>query len=715
MQAEARSAPPVFFGHAPLKVGSYELHEVVSANRWGVIFAAQDQSSGAKRALGVLDPALVTIPGLRASFLQSANAARTRHAACLVRVFEAGVASELPYIVSEWMEGHDAHQLLRRLRSGEPLSLRHGLSLAVDAFRATALLHASGAQHGRIALDKLFLRSDGQFKLIGIGLPTVGHELWPLPDDPDHYALLAPEQITDGPVGPHTDVYALSLVAATLCSGSNPLQRSTIPQITSAILAGDSRMRGDIQRTCPQLMLLLGNGMARDPADRPDATDLADELDLLLEDEGGPVSADEWATLLKENFRAEGPVDRFREQALRDRSARVIQALQSSSAALASASWDPIEVDGNIADAPPLLEEDLNDPPTEETLIPALAMDDGPSPDPLQDPAPILTHEEARVPPPVSRGPTAGPATAVVPPPALAVEAPLAPRGGTPRAVRTSPEAHGRTVPAIAFLMSLVGGGGLALLLHQALGAAPVAAASSSTTVAVTARAPTNTVAAVTVPAASTAANAQPTKATPTVAVATAATPTGTPPTVATPAAATTKPAAAPTTAVPTKAAAATTKTEAPPAPTDAPTKTTAVDAPTKTAAVAAAPTSTVTPVKADAVLRYPAGPVLRSVSVDRGGETVIVTALLTNGSAQAFHYLDEGGATGATRYVVRLKGVNASPQRVTVGEPGVRSLTVSEDGVGAVLVVDCDCSSSRPVRVTQTETSVQVTIPKAL
>ncbi|MFZ5478188.1 MAG: serine/threonine protein kinase, partial [Myxococcota bacterium] len=321
----------------PRTFGRYELRAVTSANRWGVIFEAADPEAGGEpRAVGVLDPLLMNVPGLAPLFVSTAQHATGRVHPSLVRVYEAGFERNLAYVVSEWLQGWDLHGVLRRCRSsGRPLPARHALTLGTWAAEALAALHApepdlpNGAIHGRLAADKLFVREDGRFKLIGIGLPEVGQELWPLPDDVDHYALLAPEQLGDGVADHRADVYTLCVLVTTMCTGQNPFQRASIAKTAAAITSGDMKPCTTDRRMAPDLEMLLRRGMFVDPSQRPSSVaEIAEGLRPILASLGGPVEPEEWATFLKALFHSDGHrPEGIREIEIQERASRVMTAM----------------------------------------------------------------------------------------------------------------------------------------------------------------------------------------------------------------------------------------------------------------------------------------------------------------------------------------------------------------------------------------------------
>lgn len=315
-------------------IGGTEVGRIVTASPWGVLFAARDAAEGGPCAVGVLHPRLMAVPGLGEGFVEAAEEARRHPHPALVEVRRAGVDRGLAYVVSEWLDGHDAASLLRRCRVRGRMPLRLALSLLLDAGDALARLHARGALHGRLAPDRLFLTRAGHFKLIGLGLRD--RHPWPLPEGIDHYAFLAPEQVLGASSRAATDVYTLALVLVSCVAGVNPLRRASRNRSADAILEGDHRIRGGrldtVLAELPEaLRPVVEAALAVDPGERPALDRLRAALAEAVEALGGRVAPVEWEAQLHELFPVQGGIDPVRAVGMEDQAAGVLGALDRKS------------------------------------------------------------------------------------------------------------------------------------------------------------------------------------------------------------------------------------------------------------------------------------------------------------------------------------------------------------------------------------------------
>lgn len=192
----------------------------------GSVFVVEQLSTGARRALKLMHPALVSSPKLRERFEQEARVGARIPSDHVVAVLSAGIddASGMPWLVMELLEGEDLAAAAARRGAFSPPEvvelfeqLGHGLGAA----------HALGIVHRDIKPENVFLASPRRagikytLKILDFGIAKVAAEaksthtmslgtpLW-----------MAPEQARDSAhIGPATDVWALGLLAFWMLTG----------------------------------------------------------------------------------------------------------------------------------------------------------------------------------------------------------------------------------------------------------------------------------------------------------------------------------------------------------------------------------------------------------------------------------------------------------------------------------------------------------------
>jgi serine/threonine-protein kinase len=178
----------------------------------------------------------------------------------------------------EYVEGETLAKAIHRgpLERERALEVLDGVAAALDA------AHERGVVHRDVKPANVLLGVDGRVKLTDLGVASaasstritqVGSVLGTL-------SYMAPEQLTEQPVTPAADVYALAAVAYEALSGRKARPGETPAAI---MLQAEDAAPPDLAAAMPNApraaARVLQSGMARDPADRPpSAGALVDQL-----------------------------------------------------------------------------------------------------------------------------------------------------------------------------------------------------------------------------------------------------------------------------------------------------------------------------------------------------------------------------------------------------------------------------------------------------
>lgn len=262
---------------------------------------------GAELALKTLATAPEHEASARAAFRAEAAAAAEVHAPSLVRVLHQGERAGRPYLLLQYVPGRTLREVLEQ---DGPLPEPRVRALGADLARALAALHAHGLVHGDVKPENARLDEEGCAVLLDLGFarrvrgdPAArtaragparerGGEAGSL-------AYLSPERVRGESGGPAADVFALAVVLYELATGHHPFGSKS----SKARLLGRASTSGAIQRRSielpgadellaaidaarflppsrrepslsPFLDRLLAAGLARAPAERPDADEL---------------------------------------------------------------------------------------------------------------------------------------------------------------------------------------------------------------------------------------------------------------------------------------------------------------------------------------------------------------------------------------------------------------------------------------------------------
>jgi formylglycine-generating enzyme required for sulfatase activity/tRNA A-37 threonylcarbamoyl transferase component Bud32 len=217
----------------PLQPGAvfgrdFRIVRELRAGGMGAVYVVEQLSTGKKRALKVMAPALAKDPSIRDRFVLEARAASRIESDHVVEIVTAGVDEEsgAPFLVMELLRGEELGDAIARVGH---LPLGDVAEILAQVGHALEQAHANGIVHRDLKLENIFLatskRRDSSFtaKVLDFGIAKLvaDNQLKDSGTQPLGTPLfMSPEQ-TDrrGRIAPATDVWALGLIAFRLLTG----------------------------------------------------------------------------------------------------------------------------------------------------------------------------------------------------------------------------------------------------------------------------------------------------------------------------------------------------------------------------------------------------------------------------------------------------------------------------------------------------------------
>lgn len=256
----------------PRRLGDYDVTGRLGEGGQGVVYLGRGGAGPV--AIKLLHAQLIGDESARACFVREVEVTKRVARFCTAQVLSAGTAFDRPYIVSEYVPGPSLHRQLREEgpRRGSALD-----RLAINTVTALAAIHQAGVVHRDFKPGNVLMGPDGPVVIdfgIARALDASGTMTGAVSQVVGTPAFMAPEQLAEGPIGPHTDMFAWAVTMVYAANGTPAFGHRSIPRVINRILHEEP----DLGVLDGRLRLAVAACLAKDPARRPTARRLMDEL-----------------------------------------------------------------------------------------------------------------------------------------------------------------------------------------------------------------------------------------------------------------------------------------------------------------------------------------------------------------------------------------------------------------------------------------------------
>ena len=252
------------------RLGKFELHELIGEGAMGVVWKAYDSVLRRYVALKLL-PAKVSRTGdIRERFLREARAAGVLQHSNIVTIYDLGEAENQLFIAMELVDGRDLSTII----SGhDPLPLERKLDIVIEVLEALTYAHNRGVIHRDIKPSNVRIATDGGIKIMDFGIARLQSAEFTgsgaIVGTPSY---MAPEQITNGPIGPATDLFAVGCLLYELLGYRKPFEAETIHGVLYQVLTTDPPALRTMAPSIPAaLERVVTKAMNKVPEDRYDS------------------------------------------------------------------------------------------------------------------------------------------------------------------------------------------------------------------------------------------------------------------------------------------------------------------------------------------------------------------------------------------------------------------------------------------------------------
>ncbi len=211
------------------KVDRYQLESLLGAGGFGAVYRAKHVHTDSTVALKLLKKSLGADQQMLERFLREARAASSVGSEHIVRVTDAGIASDgQAFLALEYLDGCDLKELATR---NAPLPLQRVVTLVLQVLDALSAAHAKGIVHRDMKPANVFvIQRDGRdfVKLLDFGISKMhgdaaGSGLTMTGVAMGTPSYMAPEQFFDArSVDARADLYSVAAMIYELLSGRLP-------------------------------------------------------------------------------------------------------------------------------------------------------------------------------------------------------------------------------------------------------------------------------------------------------------------------------------------------------------------------------------------------------------------------------------------------------------------------------------------------------------
>ncbi|MGH7269391.1 MAG: serine/threonine-protein kinase, partial [Polyangiaceae bacterium] len=275
----AAHAPPstMPFARGTVLAGKYRVEKLLGEGGMGWVVVATHLQLEQRVALKFMRSADDSEAVTR--FLREARAAARIQSEYVARVADVGtLESGAPYLVMEYLEGHDLDALVSKGALPEALAINY----AMQACEGLAEAHAAGIVHRDLKPANLFLarQKDGSIrvKLLDFGISKLAERPGSMPEISvtstqsmmGSPLYMAPEQMRSSrAVDTRADIWSMGTIIYEMLTGTSPFSAGSLPEVCARILTDKpTPLRKLKPHLSPELEAVVLRCLEKDPEAR---------------------------------------------------------------------------------------------------------------------------------------------------------------------------------------------------------------------------------------------------------------------------------------------------------------------------------------------------------------------------------------------------------------------------------------------------------------
>jgi serine/threonine-protein kinase len=261
------------------KLGRYQIREPIGAGGMGEVYSAWDERLQRQVAVKILPSDFAREAQRRVRFENEARAAGALNHPHILVIFDTGFEGEIPYIVTELLQGQSLRDLMK-----QGISVPSAVSYGVMVASGLAAAHERTIVHRDLKPDNLFVTTDGILKILDFGLAkafvadsTSGeNSRIPTMTQPGTVlgtvAYMSPEQARGQTVDFRSDIFSFGSVLFEMLAEKPPFTGGSSVDVLTAILRDEPDYASLSGKVSPELMRIVMHCLEKEPANRFQST-----------------------------------------------------------------------------------------------------------------------------------------------------------------------------------------------------------------------------------------------------------------------------------------------------------------------------------------------------------------------------------------------------------------------------------------------------------
>lgn len=250
-------------------LGGCLLEEELEHSSRGVVYRGIQLALGREVVVKILPRSNSSDASAVARFLRQARILAQLNHPNIIKIYDAGDAGDVLYVVLEYVQGLTIKSLLELDGRFPPYLAAVYAAEVADALEAA--YQECGLIHRALRPEHLMVDWRGQIKVIGFSLARA-RDLLPITTVHSlvsSFSYASPEDMWGKPLDHRSDIYTLGIVLYEMVTGTHPFVGRTLQELTQAVARGQVLSPGTlVPEISPELAYIIFTALATNPAER---------------------------------------------------------------------------------------------------------------------------------------------------------------------------------------------------------------------------------------------------------------------------------------------------------------------------------------------------------------------------------------------------------------------------------------------------------------